>query len=142
MEALRLLIQHPDGMAPWLHESLFGDELTLAAYRALRDAGSVREALAHTDPGAAELLQRLAVEESEAEVHDVAARLVEAASARALVELQARVRATVDQEEFAALSREIAWLKLRIEELREAPSRVEAAEQLLAWLTDRPEEHG
>ncbi|WP_208029165.1 DNA primase [Rhabdothermincola sediminis] len=141
LEALRLLIQHPDGMAPWLHESLFGDDLTLAAYRALRDAGSVREALEHTDPGAAELLQRLAVEESEAEVHDVAARLVEASSARALVDLQARARAAVDEEAFAALSREIAWLKLRIEELREAPSRVEAAEQLLAWLTDQPEEH-
>jgi DNA primase len=141
LEALRLLIQHPDGMAPWLHDSLFGDDLTLAAYRALRDAGSVREALEHTDPGAADLLQRLAVEESEAEVHDVAARLVEAASARALVDLQARARAAVDPEAFAALSREIAWLKLRIEELREAPTRVEAAEQLLAWLTDQPEEH-
>lgn len=140
IEALRLLIQHPDGMAPWLDESLFGDDLTLAAYRALRDAGSVRQAVEHTDPGAADLLQRLAVEESDAEVHDVAARLIEAAANRELTDLQSQARTATDQESFARLSRDIAWLKLRIEELREPASRVGAAEQLLAWLTDRPEE--
>ncbi|MEJ5256508.1 MAG: DNA primase [Acidimicrobiales bacterium] len=142
IEALRLLIQHPEAMAPWLDEPLFGDELTLAAYRALRDAGSVREALERTDPGAAELLQRLAVEESDAEVDDVAARLIEAAASRALAGLQSRARLADDRESFAQLSRDIAWLKLRMEELREPSSRVGAAEQLLAWLADRPEEQG
>jgi len=34
----------------------------------------------------------------------------------------------------------IAWLKLRIMELREPDTNEEALEQLLGWLTGRPEE--
>jgi DNA primase len=139
IEALRLLVQHPDAMAPWLDEMLFDDEMALAAYRAIVSADTVREALEHTDPAAADLIQRLAVEESEADVHDVAARLIEVAARRALVDLQSQTRLAGDPETFAAASREMGWLKLRVEGLREPASSIEAAEQLLAWLTRRPE---
>ncbi len=139
VEALRLLVQQPDTMAPWLDEILFGDERALSAYRALAAHGSVRDAIEHTDPGAADLLQRIAVEESEADPHDVAARLIEVAARRALVDLQARTRLADDPETFAAASREMGWLKLRVEELREPDTSVGAAEQLLPWLTRRPE---
>jgi hypothetical protein len=34
----------------------------------------------------------------------------------------------------------MAWLKMRMEELREPPTRVAARDQLLAWLAKRPQE--
>lgn len=140
ISALRLLVQQPDEIGPWLHDVLFTDDRVRAAYLALSSAGNVRDALERTDPGAADLLQRLAVEDTEAEVMDVVARLLEGASLRALLELQSDAAGS-GPEAFATASADIGWIKARNEELRESATSVQAAEQLLAWLTRRPEEN-
>lgn len=135
VEALRLMIAEPDGIAEHLNDVLFNDDLTLAAYRALAGATSVRDALDCADPGARELLQRLAVEDTEAEPSDVLARLVEEAVGRELTAIESQVR-TASVEDFARHAQVTAWLKLRMEELRDPVSSVTATDQLLAWLVE------
>ncbi len=137
LEALRLLIIQPDAIRELLHDVLFADERALAAYRALLATGNVRDAIETTDPGAAELLQRLVVEDSDAEPTDVVDLLIAAAAQRELTEFDAQARLADDPLAFAA---DTGWVKLRLEELREALTRDAARGQLLAWLTQEPEE--
>ena len=126
-----------DDILGWLHEVLFADERVLAAYRALRDAGSVLAAVEITDPGAADLLHRVAAEDTDAEPDDVVDLLIMAAAQRELVEFSAQALLADDPLVYAG---DTAWVKLRLEELRERASREEARDQLLAWLTQEPEE--
>ena len=66
---LRLLVTHPDemeGWREWIAEELFRDEVALAAYRTLRATSSLRDAIEQADPTTADLLQRLAVDDTEA----------------------------------------------------------------------------
>lgn len=137
LEALRLLVIAPDALAPWLHEVLFTDERARAAYLALMAAPSAREAIETADPGAAELLQQVVVEDSDAEPLDVAILLIQAAAQRELTEIAAQARIAEDPLSFAGT---MQWLKLRLEETRESTSSEAAAGQLLAWLTTEPEE--
>jgi DNA primase len=139
MEALRLLVCRPEEVRDWLHEDLFGDELTLAAYRALRQAGTVRAAIELADPAAGELLQQIAVQESVAEPLDVVDLLLAEAGRRAIRQLEAEVRLADDPLLFA---HDIAWLKLTIEDLQSEHPSVEARERLLAWLLQQPEDEG
>jgi DNA primase len=139
-EALRLLVWRRDEIAPWLDEALFRDRAALGAYRALVTAPTVADAVAVADaedPSAGELVQRLAVEESEADAHDVLSRLVDEAASAALGSMKAEARVADDP---FALGEAIAWLNLRIMELREPATNEVALGQLLGWLTGRPEE--
>jgi len=137
LEALRLLVIAPDEIGPWLHEVLFTDDRARAAYLALRAAPSVREAIETTDPGARELLFQVAVEDSDAEPLDVAILLIQAAAQRELKEITAQAGIANDPLSFSGT---MQWLKLRLEESRESTSSEAAAGQLLAWLTEEPEE--
>jgi DNA primase len=137
LEALRLLVIAPQEITPWLHEVLFSDDRARAAYLALSTSSSLRDAIDTTDPGAAELLQQVAVEDSDADPLDVAVLLIQAAAQRELAELDAQARIAEDPLSFAS---KIQWLKLRLEESRESTSSEAAAGQLLAWLTTEPEE--
>jgi len=137
LEALRLMAHHREQVEGLLHEMLFADELYAAAYIALRSAASIGEALAAADPGAAALLQRIAVEEAEADPADVAALLARSAAMRRLVELEAEARQAERAGEISAV---VGWLKLSIEELDENDTRAEATERLVAWLAERPQE--
>jgi hypothetical protein len=111
-----------------LDEVLFADDLHLAAYRALASSATLREAIDSADPGAAELLQRLAVEEAHADPDDVLNLVLHRAGERALHQLEAEVRAS--EERGPELSRTIGWLKLTLERLPDP----EAASGLVAWL--------
>jgi DNA primase len=137
LEALRLVVIAPDEIGPWLHEVLFADDRARAAYLAMVASPSVREAIESADPGAAELLVQVAVEDTDAEPFDVAVLLIQAAAQRELTEIAAQARVAEDPLTFAGT---MQWLKLRLEELRESTSSEAAAGQLLAWLTDEPEE--
>src|SRR6266480_307222 len=59
-EALLLAVHDRAAMEGRLHEVLFADELTAAAYRALMTTDSLHDALETADPVAVDLLQRLA----------------------------------------------------------------------------------
>jgi DNA primase len=135
-EALLLAVHDREQMQARLHEVLFADELVAAAYRALMTTGSLHDALEVADPAAADLLQRLAVEESSEDVDNVVGRLAREAGVRALVELEAAARESDDPAAFAPA---MGWLKLTVEELRDPGSAVDASDRLVRWLVDRLE---
>jgi hypothetical protein len=137
-EALLLAVHRPDLMAERLHDILFNDDASLAAYRALLESDTLHDAIDSSDPEAAELLQRLAVEEDdpEADPDDVVARLARQAGTRAVVELQSAARDADDPAQYAPA---VGWLKLTIEELGDTRSAVDATDRLVRWLVDRLE---
>jgi DNA primase len=135
IEALRLAVHHPATVVGRLEEVLFLDELHVAAFRALVGSTTLHEAIESTDPAAATLLQRLSVEETEADADDVVALLADRAGRRVLAEVDSASRA--DESRFAELVPVVSWLKLTLEQLREPVSRVEASDRLVAWLVER-----
>jgi DNA primase len=133
VEALRLAVHRPETVAPYLEELLFDDEVNLAAFRALASAETLHGAIEKADPEAAALLLRLAVEEAEAEPEDVIALLVRRATMRALTGLEVEARSSQSIID-------LTWPKQRMEELERAETRLEAAEQLVAWMVRSAEE--
>ncbi len=136
LEALRLVVHRRDDVMDRLHEVLFSDELHLAAYRALTATSELHGAIDVADPGAASLLQRLAVEEVHADPDDVTDRLVHRAGERALHELEAEARSSDDRA--LELAPTVGWLKVTLEQLPNA----EAASRLLAWLAQWSRNNG
>ena len=137
VEALRLAVHRPEEVADRLEEVLFADELTLAAFRALVSSATLHEAIERADPGAADLLQRLAVEDTDADPDDVVARLADRAAQRALRSLEAEARSSEDGG--LVLAPTMAWVKLTVEAMREPQGRRDAAGLLVAWLVERYE---
>jgi DNA primase len=139
VEALVLLVQERDAMLPWLADELFVDDRHLAVYWALSaeaDVNAARTLLADTDPGAAEVLARVAVLDSEAQPADVAARLLELAAGRRLAELQAEARVSADP---LALAAPTARLRLAVESLRDPARFATGAGEVLAALRAEPD---
>ncbi|MEZ5207873.1 MAG: hypothetical protein R2690_13055 [Acidimicrobiales bacterium] len=135
---MRLLVTHRDDMLEWLSEPLFADELVLSAFRSMRAHASVLAATEAADPGAAELIQRAAVEDTESEPIDVIDLLLVEAGRRELRRLDAAARNSDDPLQYA---RTIGSVKLLVEELQSEHRSVEAREQLLALLR-QPAEGG
>jgi DNA primase len=136
--ALVLMIHDPASVAGRLHEALFTDEVHLAAYRALASAPDLHAAVGAAGPEAGALLQRLALEESDADPGDVVAVLALRAATAALERYTAEARSAEDPAAYAPVT---SWLGLMVSELRDPDTRVQAAEQLVAWLADQLEEH-
>jgi DNA primase len=134
-EAIKVAVHRPQAVVDRLHEVLFSDEVHLSAFRALQAATTLHDAIEAADPEAAELLQRLAVEETDADADDVVVRLADEAGGRALAELQAAVRE--GSGDWTEHSHSIEWLKLTREELREPTTAVDASVRLVRWLVDR-----
>jgi len=140
LEALALLVGRRDDMLPWLDEALFVDDRHLTVYRTLAEVHDVAAALAElreVDPGAAEVLARVAVSDSDAEPDDVGALLIDGAARRRLRELEAEARVAPDPLQ---LSEPIRELRLGIERLRDPHTRLPAAVDLLAVLAAPPSE--
>jgi DNA primase len=143
LEALRLAVHRPEDVASRLEPVLFAHPLAQSTLHALLEATTLHAAIEAANPQAADLLQRLAIEEPTTEADDVMTRLVERAGQRALRQLEAEMRqaAPADQPGFAPT---VAWLKLAIETVRtdEATGRgaaVEAEQALVGWLVARDE---
>ncbi|MDQ6798026.1 MAG: DNA primase [Actinomycetota bacterium] len=134
-EALREAVQRPEALRDRLHECLFADPEILNAWRAWSSSAGLHEAIDRADPAAAELLQRMAVEEAaDVDPEGVLARLVAEAAQRALADLEAAARQASDP---AAYNPIVGWLKLSIEELREPSTGAAATDRLLRWLSER-----
>lgn len=134
VEALTLLVARRDEILPWLTDELFVDDRHLAVFWALSaeaDVGAALELLQDTDPGAAEVLARVAVGESEAEPVDVAIRLFELAGGRRLKSLQAEARVAEDP---LVLADPIRRLTLALQQLRDPSAVTAAAAEVLAEL--------
>ncbi len=110
-------------------ETLFRSQRNLAAFRAVASTSSVQAALDVADPGAKELLLRLAVEEPYSEAEDAVALLVRDAALRAIDE---------DRDSAPDLSKP----KLAVEALLDPTTRRPAIDQLLTWLGSRSEDRG
>jgi DNA primase len=141
LEALRLLVHRPAEMAGRLQAPLFSSPLARCAFELMAATAGLHQAIAVADPQLADLLQRLAVEESHADPDDVMIRLVERAVGRELRELQAemRQRPPADQVAYAPT---IAWLKLGLEDMRaddveRRAAALEAERLLVGWLAER-----
>jgi DNA primase len=139
--ALRLAVDEVKGpeMLALLDEVLFADDLHARAYRALRDAGGdLHVALDAGEPEAADLLQRLAVEDATGEPSDSRRVLLRLAGNREMSLLRSESLAADRPEEFAPL---VKWLHDRIEEVSpESRSERAVEDQLLSWLVQRSEE--
>jgi DNA primase len=136
LEALRLAVHQPQVVANRLEAALFADELHLAVFRALASATTLHDAIAGADPDAAELLQRLAVEEAEEDADDVMIRLIEECGKRVLQDLAREARGSGSPEGAPT----VAWIKLALEELRIPEARGDAEARLVPWLVTRLEE--
>jgi hypothetical protein len=141
LEALRLAVHHPEQVADRLELVLFAHPLARACFLALSTATTLHDAIAAADPQAADLLQRLVVEDSAAELDDVMGRVAERAGHRAVRHLEAEMR-QADPADQAAFAPTIAWLKLTLESLRgdDPAARTaawEAERGLVGWLVAR-----
>jgi len=118
-----------------LEPILFDDPVCRAALQSLLDAPTLTEAMERADAPARSMLYVLAVEEPSADTDpdDVLAILVRSAAQRAIATIEAEARASQSVID-------LRWPKERIEALGDAGSRVEAASQLVAWMSGAGQE--
>lgn len=141
LEALRLAVHRRTDVCDRLDRALFSHAVAGNAFDLLRGSTDVHRALESADPQVADLLQRVAVEETDADPDDVTIRLVERAVQKELRELQAEMRQLAPPEQ-ASYAPTIAWLKLGLERMRDddvtqRALALEAEERLVAWLVER-----
>lgn len=141
LEALRLAVHRRDEIVGRLDPSLFTHAVAGNAFDLIRRSADVHETIAQADPQVADLLQRVAVEETDADPDDVTIRLVERAVQAELRALQAEMRQAPLGEQ-ASYAPVIAWLKrglerMRVDDMTQREAAVEAEEKLVAWLAER-----
>lgn len=136
-EALRQAVHNPEAVAVLLDEVLFTDETHRHAYLALATSDTVPDAIAGADPDAADLLERVSVEEPAEDAVEALSRLIEPAAQRAMRDLESELRAEPDRA--VDISNLIVWLRTTTELLRDDDTRLDAAEALVAWLVSRGE---
>jgi hypothetical protein len=123
-----LLVHRWNEIAPWLVETLFADDVALAAFRALAGSGGdLDQALAVAEPAAREMLERLAVEDLDVDPSVEARNLIRAATRRQI----GRWRVLGDPEIARTTMAEGQRL---LEVLDDVVAGPDAANRLLGWL--------
>jgi DNA primase len=138
LEALRLLLERPDDIAARLHPVLVREGLTRRAYVAA-SGGPLHDVIEASEMAVADLLTRLAVEESTSEPADVLCGLGLEAANRAIAALEGEARSSDDPLAYAPT---IGGLKLMSEDLRGDEPSMESLDRLLAWLAEHAVEIG
>ena len=130
VETLRQAVHRPETVAWLLEEVLFDDDVHLAAFRALISADTLQGAIDGADPDVSLLLHQLAVEAPDPAIDpdELLANLVRWAARRAVAAIEIESRAT-------RTGGDLTWPTQRIEALADAERRVEAAKELVAWLS-------
>jgi DNA primase len=153
-DALLLVLDRPDEARALISDVLFVDPVQRNAFRSLVDSANLTEAINIADPDSGDLLRRLAVSEipDELDVGGTYIELVRAASERVLRELEAEGRVAEQAgraDDLVAVLNAGAWLRTELETLRDplvrpgtASGAEEAAQRLVAWLTQREQEGG
>ncbi|HLI54760.1 MAG TPA: DNA primase [Acidimicrobiales bacterium] len=141
LEALRMMVHRRDEVAARLAACLFPNPLARGAFELLSATPGVHEAVETADSQTADLLLRLAVEETDAEPDDVVRLLVKRCVEGEVSNLERSLRqaAPADQAQYAQL---IAWLTRGLQQLRaehpdQRPAVAEAEQRLVAWLAER-----
>ena len=131
--ALSLLIHEWDTIAPWLIEELFPDDASREAFRALANAeGDVHVALQGVAPDAAEVIERAAVYDIDADPLVESRALIAAAVRREL----ARHRASSDIERI----QQDRIVRNALEDLGKHDRAAAASVSLLQWLAQAAQE--
>ena len=136
-EALRVAIHRPDDVADLLYEHLFTDERAASAFRALADGGDPHDILERADPWTRDLLQRLWVEDTQAEGDEVVTRLVREALRRQIRVLENESRTGGDA---LAISMEVNRLGKLLHLLDDERTSIRSSDELLAWLSEGVEQ--
>lgn len=142
MEALRLAVHDPAEVADRLETFLFPDVHQRVAFDALLAEDELHRAIERaeaTDPAAAHLLRRVAVEEPTDPSDSVLTQLVRNAARRQLARVEAEAR--MSPERYAELVAESAHVRLDLEAIEHDPPDATAAARLVAWLGRRSEEN-
>jgi len=137
IEALRLAVHRPGEVAEHLDAALFDSELAAATYEALLEAETLRDAIDSAPPDAADLLQRLVVEETESDASDVIAGLVYHAAGRALDRLESMSRANPDDLD---VLRQIGVVHGLREKAQPPEPEPHALDELVRWIIGFVEE--
>lgn len=139
LEALRLAVHRPDEIAGLVVPELFSDELYAATYELVGRFDTLHEVIEAGGPEMAELVQRLSVEDSQADPFDVAALLWKPFLEREMGEVGAAMVAAESDEQMR-LAQEATWLRLRLEEIGEPSGQAGAIADLLAWMGEVPKD--
>lgn len=118
IEALRLVVHHPDAVADRIDIELFGSDLAREAFGELASAMTLPDAIEAASPVVADLLAQLAVEDTVEDADDVLRRLVERAASRALDDLRRDAQSTSPSVGHDELAKRSAQLRLALEALR------------------------
>lgn len=118
LEALRLVVHHPDAVADRIDIELFGSDLAREAFGELASAMTLPDAIEAANPVVADLLAQLAVEDTVEDAGDVLRRLVERAASRALDDLRRDAQSTSPSVGHDELAKRSAQLRLALEALR------------------------
>ena len=131
--ALSMLIHEWDSIAPWLIAELFTDPATREAFLALAECeGDVHRAIAMCSPEPAEIIERAAVYDGDADPMVEARSLISAAVRRELTTRRTVADATEMQQQ--------RTVRIALEDLGKPDKAVAAAVQLLQWLASLSEE--
>ncbi len=139
LEALKLAVHRKDEIVELLVPELFSDELCATTYDLLNICESLHAVIEKGGPEVAEVVQRLSVEESQAEPIDVAARLWEPYLELLMTESTSAM-AVADAASQVEIAREHTWLRLKLEDVREPIRQAGAIADLLAWVGDPAED--
>jgi DNA primase len=142
LEALKLAVHRPEDVADRVHAVLFTDSVQRQAFSALLEHDSVQGAVESAAPEVAIVLRRVVVEEPfEGDpdlgdsVDSVVAGLLREATRRVLAEMEIESRTGGDT--WQARAAETAQVRLWLHQLGETGAGRDAADRLVAWLSDR-----
>ncbi|MHB8263845.1 MAG: DNA primase [Acidimicrobiales bacterium] len=142
LEALRLAVQRPADIAPFLDGILFSNDTLRAAYSLLTQAQTLQEAIDNAetqDPAVATLLRRLSVEEPASIPLDVVRQLARKAATATLQDIGIEVRQHPDSVGTAA--KMISEIKTALESMRDGADDIESIVRLIALLRGRVSMH-
>ena len=139
VEALKLAVHRREEIENLLVPELFADEICATTYDLLGRHDSLHDVIAAGGPELAELVQRLSVEESQAEPVDVAARLWKPYLERLMAD-SAIEMASASPTEQIEIAREHTWFRLKLEDVRDPSRQAGAIADLLAWMKEPAEE--
>src|SRR5690606_18135980 len=128
LEVLRHVVHAWEGVEPWVrYPEVFPQELHARTFLTLMAHPTVPEAIAAADPDVAELITRLATEETQAEPFDAVVRLLTEVARRQLAERRAALAADPDDLEQLRI---MQWLTTIVDHLRDPATADGAADQL------------
>ncbi len=139
LEALKLAVHRTDEIDHLVVPELFTDELCATVYQLLGQCETLQAVIEQGGPEVAELVQRLSVEETQADPTDVAALLWKPYLEGLMADTHASL-ATAEPDEWREISQRHEWLRLRLEEVRHPIQQAQAIADLLVWMGEHPKD--